>query len=317
MQLDVKVTRRRAEADGIDSFELMLPDGGELPPFRGGAHIDVVAPNGMLRQYSLCNHPAERQRYVIGVLRDPASRGASQSIHAMLSQGDMVRISAPRNHFPLAPTGRSLLLAAGIGITPLMCMAQELFGRRAGFALHYCARSRKRAAFLEQLARSDYADRVHLHFDDGDAAQQLDLHALLATPELETHIYVCGPAGFIALVKATALEHGWRASHIHVEHFGAVQQDMPAPGSFDVRIASSGQVIRVGADTSVADALAKHGVVVPVSCMEGVCGTCITRVLDGIPEHRDCYFSDEEKARNDQFMPCCSRAASSTLVLDL
>lgn len=315
--LEVQVTRRSFEAEGIDSFELMLPGGGELPPFRAGAHIDVVAPNGMVRQYSLCNHPGERQRYVIGVLRDPSSRGASQAIHAQLSKGDVVRISAPRNHFALAPSGRSLLLAAGIGVTPLMCMAEELHAQGSEFALHYCARSRSRAAFQAGLSRSGYAGRVHFHFDDEDPAQHLDLDALLAVPDPETHVYVCGPAGFIELVKTTAAARGWRASHIHVEHFGAVQQDLPEPGSFDVTIASSGKTIRIDAGVSVADALARHGVTVPVSCMEGVCGTCITGVLDGIPEHRDCYFSEEEKAKNDQFMPCCSRARSAALVLDL
>jgi vanillate O-demethylase ferredoxin subunit len=315
--LEVRVTRRSFEAEGIDSFELMLPDGGELPPFRAGAHIDVVAPNGMVRQYSLCNHPAERERYVIGVLRDPKSRGASRSIHALLSQGDVVRISAPRNHFALAPAARTLLLAAGIGVTPLMCMAQELHEKGAEFILHYCARSRSRAAFQTALSSSGYAGQVRFHFDDEDAEQRLDVAALMATPDLETHVYVCGPAGFIDLVTSTAAACGWRASHIHVEHFGAVQQALPEPGSFDVKLASSGRVIRVGANTSVADALAKEGVTIPVSCMEGVCGTCITRVLEGVPEHRDCYFSDDEKARNDQFMPCCSRAISATLVLDL
>jgi vanillate monooxygenase ferredoxin subunit len=229
----------------------------------------------------------------------------------------VVRISAPRNHFALAGEGRSLLLAAGIGVTPLMCMAQELHERGWAFTLHYCARSRDRAAFQAALATSAYADRVQFHFDDEGAAQLLDVKALLAGPDLETHVYVCGPAGFIELVKSTAAAHGWRASHIHVEHFGAVQQDLPAPGSFDVTLASSGKTIRIDAGVSVTDALAKHGVTVPVSCMEGVCGTCITGVLDGIPEHRDCYFSEEEKARNNQFMPCCSRARSTHLVLDL
>ena len=314
---EVRVTQRRAEAEDIDSFELRRPDGSELPPFRAGAHIDLVAPNGMLRQYSLCNHPAERQRYVIGVLRDPRSRGASQSIHELLAVGDLVRIGAPRNHFALAPAGRSLLLAAGIGVTPLMCMAEELHDAGAQFSLHYCARTRRRAAFHTGLVTSAYGDHVHFHFDDEEDEQHLDLTALLARPDLETQVYVCGPAGFIDLVKTTAAVHGWRPSQIHVEHFAAVAQELPEPGSFEVRIASTGQTVRIPAERNVAEVLAGHGIDIPVSCMEGVCGTCITRVLEGTPEHRDCYFSDEEKSRNDQFMPCCSRALSDTLVLDL
>ncbi|MEJ7808313.1 MAG: PDR/VanB family oxidoreductase [Telluria sp.] len=314
---EVKVTRRCAEADDIDSFELMRPDGRDLPPFSAGAHIDVLAPNGMLRQYSLCNRPSERQRYVIGVLRDPRSRGASQSIHELLAVGDMVRIGAPRNHFALAPAGRSLLLAAGIGVTPLMCMAEELHDAGADFALHYCARSRRRTAFYAGLARSEFGDHVHFHFDDEGEEQHLDLTALMARPDLETHVYVCGPAGFIDLVRSTAGAHGWHPWQIHVEHFRALEQDLPEPGSFEVRIASSGKVVKVPANRNVAEVLAEQGIAIPVSCMEGVCGTCITRVLEGTPEHRDCYFSEEEKARNDLFMPCCSRSVSRTLVLDL
>lgn len=314
---EVKVTRRRAEADDIDSFELMRPDGGDLPQFRAGAHIDMWAPNGMVRQYSLCNRPSERQRYVIGVLRDPSSRGASQSIHDLLAVGDMVRIGVPRNHFALARAGRSLLLAAGIGVTPLMCMAEELHEAGADFTLHYCARSRQRTAFHSGLTRSDFGDHVHFHFDDGDEAQHLDLTALMARPDLETHVYVCGPAGFIDLVRNTAQAHGWHPSQIHIEHFGAIERDLPEPGSFEVRIASSGKVVKVAANRNVTQVLAEQGIAIPVSCMEGVCGTCITRVLEGTPEHRDCYFSEEEKARNDQFMPCCSRSVSRILVLDL
>lgn len=314
---EVKVTRRRAEAEGIDSFELMRPDGGDLPQFRAGAHIDVVAPNGMVRQYSLCNHPNERQRYLIGVLRDPGSRGASQSIHELLATGDVVRIGAPRNHFALAPASRSLLLAAGIGVTPLMCMAEELHDAGADFSLHYCARSRQRAAFHAALAGSAYGARVRFHFDDEDDSQRLDLAALMAQPDPETHVYVCGPGGFIEAVQNTASAQGWRPEQIHVEHFAAVALDLPEPGSFDVRIASSGKVIRIPASRSVVEVLEEQGITLSVSCMEGVCGMCVTGVLEGTPEHRDCFFSAAEKARNDQFTPCCSRALSDTLVLDL
>ncbi|GHC83744.1 vanillate O-demethylase oxidoreductase [Pseudorhodoferax aquiterrae] len=316
-QLTVKVLRKTQEAQDIASFELARVDGGPLPAFSAGSHIDVQIPGGLTRQYSLCNDDQESHRYRIAVLRDAASRGGSQGMHAQVQEGDVLTISTPRNHFPLVRAERTLLLAGGIGVTPLLCMAQRLATLSADFELHYCARSAERTAFRAEIAAAPWAQRVHFHFDDGDAAQKLDAARLLATPAAGTHVYVCGPAGFIDHVVGTAKAQGWDQANVHLEYFGAAPQDTSGDGSFTVRIASSGQSVTVAKDQSVVQALLAHGIEIMTSCEQGVCGTCVTRVLEGECEHRDLYFTDAEKAANDQFTPCCSRAKSAVLVLDL
>lgn len=316
--LNVRVVRKAAEAVDIATFELVAADGSALPPFSAGAHIDVHLPNGLVRQYSLCNDPAETHRYLIGVLRDPASRGGSQAMHDQVRDGDLLRISAPKNHFPLAHEARrSLLLAGGIGITPILCMAERLALTGAEFTLHYCARTPERTAFRERIRRSAYAPRVHFHFDDGAPAQKLDLDATLAHPEDGVHLYVCGPKGFIDAVLATARARGWAQAQLHYEFFSAEPTASASDGSFEVQLASSGRVVHVAKEQTVLAALAAAGVEVQSACEQGVCGTCLTRVLEGEPDHRDSYLSPEERAANDQFLPCCSRARSARLVLDL
>ncbi len=315
--LVVKVLGKRREAEGIASFELGRADGGPLPAFSAGSHVDVHVPGGPVRQYSLCSDAGERHRYRIAVLRDPQTRGGSAGMHDAVREGDLLTISEPRNHFPLVHAKRTVLLAGGIGITPLLCMAQRLHAIGADFELHYCTRSVERTAFREEIAAAPFASRVHFHVDDGDAAQKLDLPAALGDRDTGTHLYVCGPTGFIQHVTQTAQALGWPAGQVHLEYFGAAPQDSSGDQAFEVKIASSGRVIPVLADQTVIQALEAHGVEVLVSCEQGVCGTCITRVLEGECDHRDLYFTDEEKARNDQFTPCISRARSKTLVLDL
>lgn len=316
-ELQVKVLRKAQEAEGITSFELARPDGAPLPAFSAGSHIDVHVPGGLVRQYSLCNDAEENHRYRIAVLRDAASRGGSIGMHDALGEGDLVTISEPRNHFPLVHADRTLLFAGGIGVTPLLCMAQRLAAIDADFSMHYCTRSPSRTAFRHEIAQSQFADRVRFHFDDGQPDQKLDLAAELANPKPGTHLYVCGPAGFIDAVVNTAKGRGWPAEQIHLEYFGAAPQDTSGDKAFEVKLASSGRVIPVAAGQSVVQALAAQGVEVLTSCEQGVCGTCLTRVLEGECDHRDMYLTDEEKARHDQFTPCCSRAKSSVLVLDL
>lgn len=313
--LQVKVLRRTEEALDIVSLELGRPDGAPLPAFSAGSHVDVHLPGGIIRQYSLCNPAGDTTHYRIAVLRDPASRGGSVAVHDKLREGDLVTISEPRNHFPLVTSPHTLLLAGGIGITPLMCMAQRLSTTGGAFTLHYCTRSKDRTAFTQELAA--FGDRVQLHHDDGDAAQKLDLPAVLAAAPAGSRIYVCGPTGFIDFVVNTAKAKGWPADHIHLEYFGAAPQDTSGDRPFEVRVASTGQTYTVPADKTVVEALQAQGVDVLVSCEQGVCGTCLTRVLEGECDHRDMYLTDAEKARNDQFLPCCSRAKSPLLVLDL
>jgi vanillate O-demethylase ferredoxin subunit len=313
--IQVKVQARHEEAQGIYSYELARADGAPLPAFGAGSHIDVYLPGGIVRQYSLCNDDQETHRYRIAVLRDPASRGGSIAMHEQVQAGDTLTISAPRNHFPLVASPFSLLLAGGIGITPLLCMAQRLAASNHDFRLHYCTRSLSRTAFKDSV--SAFGDRARLHLDDGDAAQKLDLPAALAAAPAGSRVYVCGPTGFIDFVVQTAQAAGWPADRIHLEYFGAAPQDTSGDNAFEVRLASSGQTYTIPADKSIVAALQDQGVEVLVSCEQGVCGTCLTRVLEGECDHRDMYLTDDEKARHDQFLPCCSRAKSPLLVLDL
>jgi len=316
-QLAVKVTQTCIEAQDIASFELTSADGSMLPPFDAGAHIDVHIRDGLIRQYSLCNDPSERHRYVFGVLRDPNSRGGSIAMHEEMVEGKVVQISAPKNHFPLAQAKRSLLFAGGIGVTPILSMAESLEKAGGDFEMHYCSRSLERTAFHERIARSAFAGKVQFHFDTGAADQKLDIENVMAQVSPETHLYVCGPGGFIDFVVNAAKQRGWSSERIHFEYFSAALQDTSSDRPFDVRLAGSGKTYTIPANKTVIAVLAEHGIELPVSCEQGVCGTCITRVKEGIPDHRDMYFTDEEHAMNDQFTPCCSRAKSAVLVLDI
>jgi len=317
--LKVRVLRRLAEAEGVCSYELERDDGGALPPFAAGSHVDVLLPGGLTRQYSLCNDPGQSQRYQIAVLREPSSRGGSAAMHDGVAEGDVLQISAPKNHFALAHEATShLLMAGGIGITPLLCMAERLAHTAGAFELHYSTRSVARTAFLQRIRSAPWGSRAQFHFDDGAAAQRLDITSLLKDPAPGRHLYVCGPKGYMDAVLGTARAAGWPEDRLHHEYFAS---DAAAPqagdGSFEVMLASSGRIVVVPADRSVVQALAAAGVEVPTSCEQGVCGTCLTRVIDGQPDHRDLYLTPEEQAANDQFMPCCSRAKSPRLVLDL
>jgi vanillate O-demethylase ferredoxin subunit len=316
--LKVRVARKANEALDICTFELVSVDGHALPAFSAGSHIDVQVPGGLTRQYSLCNDPAETHRYLIGVLKDPATRGGSKAMHEQLNEGDELEISAPKNHFPLAhDSKRSLLLAGGIGVTPILCMAERLAQIGADFEMHYCTRSQERTAFHGRIQASGFAPKVAFHFDDGAAEQKLELAKLLASPQTGTHLYVCGPKGFMDAVLGTARGAGWPESQLHYEFFSAEPVKSDADGSFEVKLASSGRVVVVPKDKTVVQALADAGIEVQTSCEQGVCGTCLTRVLEGEPDHRDMYLTPEEQAANDQFLPCCSRAKSAMLVLDL
>lgn len=314
----VRVARKQQEAVDICTFELVAEDGSPLPPFSAGSHVDVHLPGGFIRQYSLCNDATESSRYLIGVLRDPASRGGSHAIHDLVAEGQVLQISAPANHFPLVhDAGKHLLLAGGIGVTPILCMAERLANTGADFEMHYCTRSLERTAFYPRIATSSFAPKVQFHFDDGAAAQKLDIPALLAAPASGVHLYVCGPKGFMDAVLNTARAQGWPEAQLHYEFFAGAVTDSSTDASFEVQIASSGQIVVVPKDKTVVQALAEVGIEVQMSCEQGVCGTCLTRVIEGIPDHKDLYLTPEEQAANDQFTPCCSRSKSPRLVLDL
>ncbi|MEJ8827156.1 PDR/VanB family oxidoreductase [Variovorax humicola] len=316
--MTVRVARKVQEALDICTFELIEPEGRALPVFSAGSHVEVHVPGGITRQYSLCNEPSEKHRYLIGVLKDAASRGGSKAMHELVNEGDLLQISAPKNHFALAHEARhSLLLAGGIGVTPILCMAERLAMVGESFEMHYCARSPERAAFRGRIAASGFADKVAFHFDDGDAAQKLDISALLAQPSRGTHLYVCGPKGFMDAGLGAARKAGWPEAQLHYEFFSAEVVKLDTDRAFEVKLASSGRTILISKDQTVVEALSEAGIEVATSCGEGICGTCITRVLEGTPDHRDMYLMPDEQARNDQFTPCCSRSKSPVLVLDL
>jgi vanillate O-demethylase ferredoxin subunit len=315
--IEVVVASIGNETSAIRTFELVSAGGGALPAFTAGAHIDVHLPNGVTRQYSLCNHPQEQHRYVIGVLKDAASRGGSLALHEAVAEGDVLKISAPRNLFSLYPEARrSLLFAGGIGITPILCMAEHLAQHGAAFELHYCARAQDSAAFIERLKASPFAAQVIFHFDD-DAASRLDANQVLKSPPAGTHLYLCGPGGFMEHILGSARANGWHEDHLHKEYFAATPVDATGDESFVMKIASTGQEISVPEGKSAVAVLHDHGFDVPISCEMGFCGTCLTRVLEGTPDHRDTYLTDAEQAANDQFLPCCSRAKTPLLVVDL
>ena len=314
----VRVARKQQEAVDICSFELVAEDGAALPAFSAGSHVDVHLPGGLVRPYSLCNPPGENHRYLIGVLRDPASRGGSQAMHDQVQEGQTLQISAPANHFALAHEARKhLLLAGGIGVTPILCMAERLANTGADFEMHYCTRSPDRTAFYPRIAASSFAPKVQFHFDDGMAEQKLDIPALLNALTSGVHLYVCGPKGFMDAVLNTARSQGWPEDQLHYEFFAGAVATSDTDASFEVQIASSGQIVVVPRDKTVVQALAEAGVEVQMSCEQGVCGTCLTRVIEGIPDHKDMYLTPEEQAANDQFTPCCSRSKTPRLVLDL
>lgn len=313
----VRVARKTVEAQDVFAFELVDPTGCALTPFSAGSHILVHLDGGLSRPYSLCGDPADTNRYVIAVLREPASRGGSVSMHALI-EGQLITISEPRNHFALcSDSGSHLLLAGGIGVTPLLSMAEQLTHARADFELHCCSRSRERTAFVDRIASSAFATRTHFHYDNGPSEQRLDVATLLKSCESDTHLYVCGPKGFMDHVLGTAREYGWSEARLHWESFSPAVAPAGGNVAFEVQIASTRKVIAVAADQSITQALSAQGIGVPVSCEVGVCGTCITRILDGTPDHRDMYLTPEEQASGDYFTPCCSRAKCGRLLLDL
>ncbi|MER6290590.1 PDR/VanB family oxidoreductase [Streptomyces sviceus] len=315
---DAVVVARYDATPRIAVLDLARADGGELWEYEPGAHIDVqVGTAGLIRQYSLCGPPGIRKQYRLAVLDEPASRGGSRAMHA-LTEGDTLRIAAPRNRFGLTSARRHVLLAGGIGITPLLSMAQSLDATGGDYHLHYCARSRSEAAFLADL---EHHPRVTLHFDDEPPEQRLDLASDLGDSAPGTAVYVCGPGGFMDYVLGRAAELGWPASALHKERFSpsppvATEPGGGGEGGFTVRLSSTGAEYLVPEDQSVLDVLLANGVAAPNSCGQGICGECIVRVRTGEPDHRDDVLTDEERGEG-LFTPCSSRSKSPILELEL
>lgn len=316
--LNVRVRSMTWQAEGVLSVELTALDGGMLPPFDAGAHVELQLPlpgGTVSRSYSLCNDPRESHRYVVGIGRDRASRGGSRWVHEQLRPGALLRIGAPRNHFRLNEAAPSFaLLAGGIGITPLLAMARRLHTLGKPVRALLAARDRASAAFVDEWRALVPETTLHL---DAEAGGPPDLHAWLAALPRDTSVYCCGPAPMLDAFERACAALG--LADAHVERFTAAPPapDAPAPGACTLVLERSGREIAVPADKSLLDALLEAGVDVPYSCFEGVCGTCETRVLDGEIDHRDGVLSAVERKRGDVMMVCVSRCKGARLVLDL
>lgn len=313
------VSRLWHETPNVLGVELRAPDGAPLPAFEAGAHINLLLPNGLARQYSLANDPNDRDRYQLGILKEPNGRGGSSWIHENLKVDGVVDILSPQNHFPV-PKGaeRYLLIAGGIGITPLLAMIETFRHGNLPFRLFYCTRGPEDVAFRARLSSPEIADNVTFVHDGGDPAKGLNLKALLAEHEAGTHICCCGPAGLMSAVQS-ASSH-WPSGTVHFEWFAADQgasKRVAENKAFTVRIARTGQDIVVPADMSLLDVLSEHGFDIESVCREGVCGTCIVDVKEGEIDHRDFVLDESERAANDCMAVCCSRAKSELLLLDL
>lgn len=312
--IHARVVAKSMKAPGIAAFVLASEGGEPLPVYSAGAHIDISLPNGMTRQYSLCGEQGDPTRYEIAVLRDGNGRGGSAFLHDSVRVGDLLKISQPRNLFPLVEAGHSVLFAGGIGITPLLAMARTLAARSSSFELHYFVRSQDRAAYLDVLEHLVPAGALHLHVGDR-IPPSFAVDQVLGAPSSGAHFYTCGPNPFMDALLDLARARGWREAQLHSERFAAVVGGDERP--FDIELASSGRIVPVLAGQTAAEALALSGITLPMSCEQGICGTCLTTVLSGLPDHRDSYLSDDERLANDCFTPCCSRALTPRLTLDL
>ncbi|MEJ7930522.1 PDR/VanB family oxidoreductase [Ramlibacter sp. AN1015] len=310
----VRVHARRALARSTWLYELRCIDSTGLPPASPGAHLDVELPDGTLRQYSLLAGLSEDPRaLVIAVKRDAAGRGGSQRLCDTVRPGDLLRVSAPRNNFALhegpAP---AVLIAGGIGITPMWSMLQALRSRATPWELHYGCRSRDDAALIEAL---EPLTAVRLHFDDAQGGRPLDLAAIVAAAPPDAHLYCCGPAPMLDAFEAAAAH--WPAHRRHLERFSAAQPMARAESGYMLRLARSGQLLPVAPGQTILEVIRAAGLEAPSSCEQGICGACETRVLEGDVDHRDSILSPDEQAANCTMMICCSGCKGSRLVLDL
>lgn len=317
--LQVRLHGITFEAEGISAFEFRPLQGEDaaLPAFTAGAHIDIHLPNSLVRSYSIVSSQDERHRYVVAVNRDPSSRGGSVYMHDTLRVGDVVTISEPRNNFPLSEDAAySVFIGGGIGITPLLCMIRRLESLGRSWHLHYGTRSRRKAAFLDEL--KVYGERVdarlHVKFDDEPGGTLMDVEGIIACSRPDAHFYCCGPVPMLEIFeRATA---GLPAERVHLEYFKA-REAPAATGGFEVVLARAGKTLIVEPGKTILDSILDAGIPAAYSCLEGTCATCETAVLEGTPDHRDLVLSKKERESNAVMMICCSGSKSARLVLDL
>ncbi|MGE8539681.1 MAG: PDR/VanB family oxidoreductase [Acinetobacter sp.] len=313
----LKVASIKDVAEDIREIEFVSADTKfELPKFEAGAHIEIKLNDDLYRSYSLANDCSESHRYVVAVHRSPESKGGSSYIHQSLKQGDLIYSTAPRNNFPLdESTDHYVLIAGGIGITPILAMAYRLNALGKAWTVHYCARTRQHAAYQDQLAElsEKSGNKLQYYFDHEADGQSLNLAELAQNTAAESHFYCCGPKGMLNAFEA-ATEH--RKDTAHLEYFSA-KEEAALDGGYEIELAKSNLILKVPAGKSILDVVFEAGVSVPSSCREGICGSCETAILCGEADHRDALLSDEEKESNETMMICCSGAKSKKLVLDL
>jgi vanillate O-demethylase ferredoxin subunit len=311
-----RIQRRENMAEDVVCLDIVPVAKGMFPPFSAGSHVDLYISDTIIRQYSISNDPADHSYYRLAIQREPQSRGGSKAIHEGFHVGDVVRISRPRNNFELSGNDDTVvLIAGGIGVTPVLSMAYRLDAEGRDFTFHLCARSRGRAAFLEEIASSSFASRFRLHLDDGPPQQRFSASDVFAEAGPASSVYLCGPQGFMTFVTDAAKKAGIGAENIHIESF--VPAAFSDENEFEVVATQSGKTVIVKHDQSIADALEAAGIMPLLSCEQGICGTCLTRVLSGEIDHRDLYQTEAEKQNNNMIAICCSRARSRQIVLDI
>jgi len=308
-------------AAGVHRFDFRPADQDQWPAVSAGSHIDLHLPDGLMRSYSLVNAPGESHRYVIAVNREASSKGGSRYLHDRIRVGQVLSVSPPRDSFPLNETAaHSVLIAGGIGITPLWSMVQRLSEIGAPWTLYYSVRERKCAAFVDPIVAlaSSTGGRVHLNFDAGASEKRLDLRAIVKAAAPDAQVYCCGPVPMLEAFESACAQRD--PALVHREYFAAPAAEQisdVAERAFTVTLAKSGKAIQVGPETSILDAILQAGIEVSYSCASGVCGACETKVLCGNIDHRDCVLSDAEREAGQTMMICCSRATSAELSLDL
>jgi phthalate 4,5-dioxygenase reductase component len=311
--MPLRVTRNDPIAEGIHLLEFRNAGGAPLPEFTAGAHIAIRVPNGLLRKYSLCNDPAERDRYQVAVKRETNGRGGSSNLLDAVKTGDELMVAAPVNDFKLPPRAQDFLfIAGGIGITPIMAMIREARAAGKRFRLFYCTRSPETTAFMEELRAPEFAGCVTIHHDHGDPARSLDLKPVLAERQNREHLYCCGPRPLMEAVRAMT-DH-WSSTAVHFEAFSEAETHKADDKPLRVHLARSGGVVEVPVTKTILEALREHGLEVPSSCETGTCGTCRTKMLAGVADHRDLVLAEHE--RKDHIMICVSRAKSDEITID-
>jgi phthalate 4,5-dioxygenase reductase subunit len=311
--LPLRVTRNDRIADGIHLFEFRDVAGKPLPEFSAGAHIAIRTQNGLLRKYSLCNDPAERDRYLVAIKREANGRGGSANLIDSTKAGDELMVAPPVNDFGLPQRAQDFLfIAGGIGITPIMAMIREIQRQGKRFRLFYCSRSPETTAFVGELSAPDLKDHVVIHYDEGDPGKSLDLKPILAERKNREHLYCCGPRPLMEAVRHFT-DH-WSSAAVHFEAFSEAETHKPTDKPFKVRLARSGDVVEVPTDKTILEVLRAHGLEVPSSCETGTCGTCRTKLVAGKADHRDLYLPDHERANN--IMICVSRALTDEITID-